>query len=184
MIDDGGHYNTMIKTSFDHLWPQVKPGGVYFIEDLQAGRSPSVDNKFTYEDTNGQAVVSDIIQAWIEQLLLTARVGSNVGPRESQKTKFPLPDGVEGIFCQSEACMIAKQMLTFKTPSMPRRIIDQNKMLELVSTVKPVSEKFTTHAYHIMYSHFLLPLRDQANVKVLEIGFDCVTHTQTSRFKM
>ena len=35
IVDDGGHTNLMIKKSFDLLWPTVKPGGRYVIEDLQ-----------------------------------------------------------------------------------------------------------------------------------------------------
>jgi len=34
VIDDGGHYNDGIITSFNALWPAVKPGGLYAIEDL------------------------------------------------------------------------------------------------------------------------------------------------------
>jgi len=34
VIDDGGHYNDGIITSFNALWPAVKPGGFYAIEDL------------------------------------------------------------------------------------------------------------------------------------------------------
>jgi hypothetical protein len=34
VIDDGGHYNDGIITSFGNLWPVVKPGGFYAIEDL------------------------------------------------------------------------------------------------------------------------------------------------------
>jgi demethylmacrocin O-methyltransferase len=34
VIDDGGHYNDGIITSFECLWPAVKPGGFYAIEDL------------------------------------------------------------------------------------------------------------------------------------------------------
>ena len=34
MIDDGSHINTDIITTFNELWPHVKPGGFYCIEDL------------------------------------------------------------------------------------------------------------------------------------------------------
>jgi SAM-dependent methyltransferase len=34
VIDDGGHFNDGIITSFEALWPSVKPGGFYAIEDL------------------------------------------------------------------------------------------------------------------------------------------------------
>jgi len=94
VVDDGGHQNGQIKTSFDALWPHVKKGGVYFIEDLQIGRESP------YDDTNGQAVMSDIIQSWVEQLLIAH-------PQELQK--WPVPADVELIVCQSEACAIVKR---------------------------------------------------------------------------
>lgn len=44
VIDDGGHYNDGIITSFISLWPAVKPGGFYAIEDL--GCSYAADSIF------------------------------------------------------------------------------------------------------------------------------------------
>lgn len=34
ICDDGGHASNQIITSFNHLWPVVKPGGLYIVEDL------------------------------------------------------------------------------------------------------------------------------------------------------
>ena len=34
VIDDGGHYNDQILTSFEYLWPLLKSGGIYCVEDL------------------------------------------------------------------------------------------------------------------------------------------------------
>lgn len=34
IIDDGGHYANQVITSHNCLWPHVKPGGFYCIEDL------------------------------------------------------------------------------------------------------------------------------------------------------
>ena len=34
IIDDGSHFSGPIIEAFNHLWPQVKPGGYYVIEDL------------------------------------------------------------------------------------------------------------------------------------------------------
>jgi len=98
IIDDGGHKNKQIKTSFDNLWPTLKPGGMYFIEDLQVGRNPE------WDDSNGQAVMTDIIEAWIEQLLLSS---PSHGIANTTKTST-LPKQVDFIFCQHEACVIGK----------------------------------------------------------------------------
>jgi hypothetical protein len=89
VIDDGGHTNGQIRTSFEGLWPHVKPGGLYFMEDLQVGR--------VYPWNDGGVVISDMVQAWVEQLLTQHRGGD-----------LPLPEGVESIFCQAEACMLRK----------------------------------------------------------------------------
>lgn len=100
VIDDGGHRNSQIKTSFDRLWPHVNPGGLYFLEDLQVGRDPR------HDDTKKQAVMSDILQAWTEQLLISSpHVGK---PKKEIAEKFPLPKDVDYIFCQHEACVIGK----------------------------------------------------------------------------
>ncbi len=51
IIDDGGHTMTQQMTSLDHLWKAVKPGGIYFCEDLQTswwegyGGDPDVRSK-------------------------------------------------------------------------------------------------------------------------------------------
>lgn len=40
IIDDGSHENTGIITSFNSLWPAIKPDGFYIVEDLGAGYTP------------------------------------------------------------------------------------------------------------------------------------------------
>ena len=88
IIDDGSHRNKHIKVTFDTLWPALRSGGLYFIEDLQVGREP--------EYANGPAT-SEIMQAWVHDMLT-----SNAGGR------FPLPADIESVFCQWEACVVRK----------------------------------------------------------------------------
>lgn len=58
IIDDGGHKNHQIKTSFDILFEKaLLPGGLYFIEDMQVGRQ----NYYGANDETGP--MSDIIQS-------------------------------------------------------------------------------------------------------------------------
>jgi len=39
-IDDGSHMSGDIITAFESLWPAVKPGGLYCVEDLAVGCTP------------------------------------------------------------------------------------------------------------------------------------------------
>jgi len=89
IIDDGGHYNYMILTSFNILFDKaLKPGGLYFIEDLQGGRQ---------DPHKTSPIVADVIEDWIDQLLIAG--GTH---------KYPIPKGIQWIACQSEACVIEK----------------------------------------------------------------------------
>lgn len=36
ILDDGSHYSEHILTSFEHLFPHLKPGGYYIVEDLHS----------------------------------------------------------------------------------------------------------------------------------------------------
>ena len=47
IIDDGGHSNCQIWTSFEKLWPTVKPGGLYFIEGMHAGEKKPTNSLLT-----------------------------------------------------------------------------------------------------------------------------------------
>lgn len=53
IIDDGGHFSGGIITSFEALWPHVKSGGIYAIEDLQCAygsifQSPGFKNHMDF----------------------------------------------------------------------------------------------------------------------------------------
>ena len=89
----GGHTNTQIGHSFDVLWPLIRNGGVYVIEDLQVGRASWTRGK------RGQGVMADKIKDWIEQLLTQ-------GPK---RFKHKIPDDVSFVYCQLEACVIGKR---------------------------------------------------------------------------
>merc|ERR1740121_3471746 len=71
---------------------------MYLIEDLQVGRH------FTFDDTNGTAFMSDTIQTWIEELIINSQLGFE--PKNDLVSKHPLPQAVEAIFCQHEACVL------------------------------------------------------------------------------
>ena len=129
VIDDGSHKNLEIMRSCHALWPHVRPGGLYFMEDLQVGRYARDGGGHRYDDSLGNSVVSDVIQSWTEQLLIrypppkldgfsspignktdTTQWGSHPANTRAIeiRQKFPLPEGVAWIFCQAEACVIGK----------------------------------------------------------------------------
>ena len=92
IIDDGGHSNMQIYTSFTHLWPHISPGGYYFIEDLQVSRRKDK------EDSHGKFIMIDIIKDWIEQLLIPRRLGFT----------HKIPNRIRFIMCQNHACVVQK----------------------------------------------------------------------------
>jgi hypothetical protein len=94
VIDDGGHQNCQVYNSFMKLWPKLKEGGLYFMEDLQVGRNGA----YTCE---GYDAIADVIAQWNEQILLSSWGAVS-------KVTHPLPSGVKFITCQWEACVIGK----------------------------------------------------------------------------
>eukprot|EP00667_Euglena_gracilis_P005045 EG_transcript_5078 len=105
VVDDGGHHNAMILTSFAHLWPEVLPGGLYFLEDLQMGRT-------WFADDTGGMVFSDVVQAWLEELVVgfpscdpaARKAPASLAPHDLWR----LPAGTQWVFCQPEACALRK----------------------------------------------------------------------------
>jgi len=87
IVDDGGHKNTEIKNSFDHLWPTLKKGGFYFIEDMQIAYYDGFQDRLE----NGLTVPDHIFQ-WTKSLLIGGE----------------MPNDLQFIFCQREACVLKK----------------------------------------------------------------------------
>ena len=58
IVDDGGHRNSHILNTFMGLWRALKPGGLYFIEDLQVGRDWQY--RGTSEFVVGEVMLYDI----------------------------------------------------------------------------------------------------------------------------
>lgn len=98
IIDDGGHKNDQVLKSLHALWPQLNPDGNYFIEDLQVGYRPK------YMVSNVPAVTK-VIQAWVEFLNL----GTVHEPHKHILSAYPMPEGLDYIGCQKEACVLHKQ---------------------------------------------------------------------------
>jgi hypothetical protein len=92
VIDDGGHQNCQIWHSFLKLWPTVKPGGLYFIEDMQVGRM----RKWQGYETNtckGDLIVLQKLKQKLDELIYD----------KSHKSD------IEFLFCQTQACVLGKK---------------------------------------------------------------------------
>lgn len=93
IIDDGGHTQNQMIESFTQLWPEIKPGGLYFIEDMQ------VTLKRAYRDLTGQnRTMMNYIHKWNTEMIL----------HKNYKDKKTAPRGIAMISCQFEACVIRK----------------------------------------------------------------------------
>jgi hypothetical protein len=93
IIDDGGHTQCMIWNSFTKLWPTVKKGGLYFIEDLQVAKHPNYMR--SKSDCDGTTMnVPNNLKDIIDNLLYNHRDANSE---------------VESVFCQREACLLKKR---------------------------------------------------------------------------
>ena len=95
IIDDGSHSNRDILLTLRILWPALRDGGLYFIEDLHVGRSQ-----------NGP-VVSDVLQGWAERLMTNTR-NESTHARAKPRNHTPLPPRLKFVLIQREAAVIAK----------------------------------------------------------------------------
>jgi len=107
IIDDGGHTNMQILNSFNVLFHEaLKPGGLYFIEDLQVGRTRG------YDDSKGEHIIADVIQEWVDQLLIYGRRmrAKDMPDQRAGQASYshPLPAKVQSIHVQAEMAVIVK----------------------------------------------------------------------------
>lgn len=92
VIDDGGHQNCQIWNSFQKLWPSVKPGGLYFIEDMQVAQM-RVYRNYRTETCDENLIVPNKLKEIFDDLMYDIKRKSDI----------------EFMFCQSEACVLGKK---------------------------------------------------------------------------
>jgi len=110
IIDDGGHHNCQIHNSFQKLWPQLNPGGYYFIEDLHVSLAQAYIHKkeephlkgYLHEDCDNNIVMSKVISQWQQQLIFKT-LGHGV------IYEHKLPPDMLFVHCQAEACVLGKR---------------------------------------------------------------------------
>ncbi len=98
VIDDGGHQNCQIWNSFNKLWPTVKPGGLYFIEDMEVARKEH--KRQAQHPCNENVVVPEKLKHIFDVLIY----------EEFGQQRFDTD--IEFIFCQADACVLGKKMNT------------------------------------------------------------------------
>lgn len=109
VIDDGGHYMDEQITSLETLWPYVRPGGFYVIEDLHTSywaaysdhglTTVDVIKKWIDKLNNGETTV-EYLKGWIDKL--------NNGNGELSRCPHPEPSDIASIGFWPSLCVIQK----------------------------------------------------------------------------
>jgi methyltransferase family protein len=68
IVDDGSHVSLEIVKAFRNLWPRVRRGGYYVIEDLRCTHDPDYARNFTFP-MSPDAFRREHLMAWLDQLL-------------------------------------------------------------------------------------------------------------------
>lgn len=110
IIDDGGHTNCQMSHTFDRLWPEVNPGGYYFIEDMQVSR-----RKGHFNDC-GDLKMADRVEDWVEELLFITEMKR----RRYKEVTYKLPKDLIFVHCQAEACVLGKRHSEINDPYIPK----------------------------------------------------------------
>lgn len=101
IIDDGGHLYPQQKASFEVLWAQLTPGGLYFIEDLQVSSSKG-------------GMVRELL-GWADQLATCRHDMCKYyhffknSPIDWVKWPTQSPSDMASVHCQSEICVMRKK---------------------------------------------------------------------------
>mmetsp|Transcript_19875 Transcript_19875/g.41824 ORF Transcript_19875/g.41824 Transcript_19875/m.41824 type:complete len:288 (-) Transcript_19875:59-922(-) len=97
VIDDGGNQDCQIWNSFEKLWPEVKPGGLYFIEDLEVSR------KTKKEHSIGDCPENMVVPDHKIKPMLDVLLHEEFGAERAEMN-------IEFLFCQADACVIGKKL--------------------------------------------------------------------------
>lgn len=91
-IDDGSHFASHQFASFQNLWPRVKPGGFYAIEDLHTFASPQHCN------------ARQTIMQWIAEKCESIQARGPLG----QAKRLPGDSDIDWILVRKGLCIIRK----------------------------------------------------------------------------
>lgn len=103
IVDDGGHTMVQQMTSLQHLWKAIKPGGIYFCEDLQTSFLPMWGGA-----QGAQVAGQDTMLTYIHKLMLDMHYIDDQNPR---RVNFEDVENIVHIDCSKEVCAFVKRKL-------------------------------------------------------------------------
>jgi hypothetical protein len=68
IIDDGGHTMSQQRTSLSILWDAVKPGGIYFVEDLSTSYQPKYGGGLDVEGKPGKGTFMEDLKSMLDDI--------------------------------------------------------------------------------------------------------------------
>lgn len=101
IIDDGGHTMDQQITSLQHLWKAIRPGGIYFVEDLETSFFPS--------HGGGEAAINagqDTMLSYIQKLLEEMTYPD---ARYTKSIDFEDVESMVHIDCSQQVCAFMKR---------------------------------------------------------------------------
>ncbi|KAH7028054.1 uncharacterized protein B0I36DRAFT_146617 [Microdochium trichocladiopsis] len=98
IVDDGGHTMKQQQTSLEHLWKAVKPGGIYFVEDLQT----SFWTQYGGDPTGGKDPKIPTMLKFIYEM-----IDDRMAPDGDKHLE--LTADLRGVECQREVCAFFKK---------------------------------------------------------------------------
>ena len=99
IVDDGGHTMKQQLTSLMHLWPTVRPGGIYVIEDLQTSYQEGYGGDPMTTGGTKHTTIKHLFQ--IVDDIMTGR------------NSLPISRDVLSVDCMPEICTLRK---SYRTP--------------------------------------------------------------------
>ena len=101
IVDDGGHTMAQQMTSLQHLWKAIKPGGMYFCEDLETSFIPHFGGGDAAKNAGTDTMVT-YIHKMMEDLM-------SLDPAGPRQVKFEDVESIVHIDCSSQVCAFLKR---------------------------------------------------------------------------
>lgn len=125
ILDDGSHIPEHQILSFDVLFPHVKPGGIYIIEDIETSYWKQ-NGLYGYKTNYGESHKFNIINIFKDVLHLLNREYMNKTELETVKSRLNLKldvvDSISSIiFCQNCIIIKKKELYEYKYVNRPYR---------------------------------------------------------------